>query len=74
MSSEENKSFAFGRSKMNKVWQKPKLIILYRGRPEESVLLGCKIAAAGAASGSVAVKVNDCSKNPCDPCNILADT
>jgi len=27
---------------MTKVWQKPKLIILYRGRPEECVLLGCK--------------------------------
>jgi hypothetical protein len=59
---------------MNKVWQKPKLIILYRGRPEESVLLGCKIAASGVASGAVAVKVNDCSKNPCNTCNILANT
>ena len=59
---------------MNKVWQKPKLIILYRGRPEESVLQACKIAGSGAASGAVAVKVNDCSKQPCALCNILADT
>ena len=39
---EENTNFAFGRSNMNKVWQKPKLIILYRGRPEERVLATCK--------------------------------
>jgi hypothetical protein len=25
-----------------KKWKKPKLIILYRGRPEEAVLLACK--------------------------------
>ena len=59
---------------MNKVWQKPKLIILYRGRPEESVLQACKIAGSGAASGAVAVKVNDCSKNPCNPCSVILDT
>jgi hypothetical protein len=28
---------------MKKIWQKPKLIILARGRPEEFVLAGCKI-------------------------------
>jgi hypothetical protein len=27
---------------MKKVWEKPKLIVLYRGRPEESVLQACK--------------------------------
>ena len=30
--------------KMKKIWQKPKLIILSRGRPEEFVLAGCKMA------------------------------
>jgi hypothetical protein len=25
-------------------WEKPKLVVLYRGRPEESVLTACKIA------------------------------
>jgi hypothetical protein len=29
---------------MIKIWQKPKLIILSRGRPEELVLVGCKMA------------------------------
>ncbi|MEW6670478.1 MAG: hypothetical protein AB1427_02170 [Thermodesulfobacteriota bacterium] len=27
---------------MKKKWQKPKLIVLYRARPEESVLAACK--------------------------------
>jgi len=29
--------------KMKKIWEKPKLIILARGRPEDFVLAGCKI-------------------------------
>ncbi len=32
---------------MKKVWSKPKLISLYRGRPEEAVLGGCKTIATG---------------------------
>jgi|MudIll2142460700_1097286.scaffolds.fasta_scaffold478847_1 hypothetical protein len=32
-----------GQSEMKEVWEKPKLIILLRGRPEEFVLAGCKI-------------------------------
>lgn len=27
---------------MKKIWKTPKLIVLYRGRPEESVLVACK--------------------------------
>jgi len=27
---------------MKKVWEKPQLIVLYRARPEESVLVVCK--------------------------------
>lgn len=27
-----------------KVWEKPKLIVLFRGKPEEAVLETCKIA------------------------------
>lgn len=30
------------RSDMKKVWKKPKLVVLYRGKPEESVLVACK--------------------------------
>jgi len=38
--------------KMKKIWQKPKLIILSRGRPEESVLAGCKITTVGGPNNS----------------------
>ena len=30
--------------KMKKIWQTPKLVILFRGRPEEYVLGACKSA------------------------------
>jgi hypothetical protein len=33
-------------SSTKKIWQKPKLIILERGRPEELVLAGCKMPAS----------------------------
>jgi hypothetical protein len=33
-----------------KTWQKPKLIILARGRPEELVLAGCKMAIKSAGA------------------------
>ena len=32
---------------MKKTWGKPKLIVLYRGRPEENVLAFCKIESTG---------------------------
>ena len=35
--------------KMKRIWQKPKLIILARGRPEEFVLAGCKMAGTSVA-------------------------
>jgi len=54
---------------MTKVWQKPKLIILYRGRPEESVLLGCKTATSGAA---VRAKDNGCAYTV--GCNFYCET
>jgi hypothetical protein len=31
-------------NEMKKIWEKPKLIVLLRGRPEELVLAGCKMA------------------------------
>ncbi len=33
--------------KEKKKWETPKLICLYRGRPEEAVLAFCKLAAGG---------------------------
>jgi hypothetical protein len=35
-----------------KTWQKPKLIILTRGRPEEFVLAGCKIKSKTASTAA----------------------
>ena len=44
---------------MKKTWQKPKLVILFRGRPEEYVLSACKEAAGtGPASN-----LGDCEVN-----------
>jgi hypothetical protein len=43
---------------MKKIWEKPKLIILLRGRPEELVLAGCKMAGTPAS--------NQNRKNGCD--------
>ena len=58
---------------MNEVWQKPKLIILYRGRPEESVLADCKTAAGGGKL-AVTTKFNACTRNGCPGCDALVDT
>jgi len=33
--------------KKKKTWAKPQLIVLVRGKPEESVLLACKTPASG---------------------------
>ena len=58
---------------MNEVWQKPKLIILYRGRPEESILAVCKNEGGG---GKLAVtsKYGDCTRNGCPGCDVIVDT
>jgi hypothetical protein len=37
-------------SEMKKIWEKPKLIVLLRGRPEELVLAGCKMAGIRASN------------------------
>ncbi|NTV34958.1 MAG: hypothetical protein HGA74_10260 [Deltaproteobacteria bacterium] len=39
-------------SSTKKIWQKPKLIILERGRPEEMVLAGCKMAGSKAKTSN----------------------
>lgn len=53
-------------------WEKPKLIILERGRPEELVLSGCKMLGSKITSNT---KANGCSaKNNCNqrPCSIFS--
>lgn len=39
-----------------KKWKKPKLIVLYRGKPEEGVLVSCKGGLAPGGSGSYFLK------------------
>ena len=58
---------------MNKVWQKPKLIILYRGRPEESVLATCKSGPWG-TGGAIFDYDGQCYKNKCALCNSIFQT
>lgn len=51
-----------------KTWQKPKLIILVRGRPEEMVLSACKTSTSSGAAGSKNV---GCTRAPCRNCNAM---
>jgi len=37
--------------KEKKKWETPKLVCLYRGRPEEAVLLNCKARTPGVTTG-----------------------
>jgi len=32
---------------MKEKWERPQLVVLYRGKPEESVLCGCKLSSGG---------------------------
>jgi len=53
-----------------KNWERPKLIILERGRPEELVLAGCKTSgiktkAKIKLSGCDQVSKAQCAANPC---------
>jgi hypothetical protein len=51
---------------MKKIWEKPKLIILARGRPEESVLAGCKMKGITVSRKNKNV---GCQKAGCGLCN-----
>jgi len=55
---------------MRKTWQKPKLVVLVRGRPEEFVLGQCKDT--GATGGPVTSQL-DCIENMmnCELCSEL---
>jgi hypothetical protein len=56
-------------SMMKKIWEKPKLIILARGRPEEFVLAGCKIKGKTA---STAAKNTGCQRlKTCQLCSAV---
>ena len=55
---------------MKKAWRKPVLIILVRGKPEESVLSACK------GNGSLAVQnaQSGCEANPSGACSMPCPT
>jgi hypothetical protein len=45
---------------MNKRWEKPKLVVLVRGKPEEAVLAACKNV--GYAAGSPSAIKGNCKR------------
>jgi hypothetical protein len=47
-----------------KTWSKPELIVLVRGKPEESVLAGCKFLGSGSGSDG---RNSSCEKIGCNP-------
>ena len=49
---------------MKKPWKKPKLIVLFRGRPEEAVLQACK-AATTMGPGANQCRFGGGGYNPC---------
>ena len=63
-----------------KEWIKPKLISLYRGKPQEAVLFGCKIEGVGGQPDPTPIgdpdppddQWLDCDAGPIDDCK-LAD-
>lgn len=61
--------------KMRKTWQKPKLVVLVRGRPEEHVLAACKTGGT-ATEATPANNEIDCVRNEvyCQNCSDIAGT
>lgn len=59
-------------SEEKKTWQKPQLIVLGRGRPEEQVLAVCKNQNVGYAGGP---NTNECRTHPTQgACNAPGQT
>ena len=53
-----------------KIWERPKLIILERGRPEEMVLAGCKMPGS---KQSRRLKNSGCERlKTCVDCKVLS--
>lgn len=57
---------------MRKTWQKPKLVVLVRGRPEEHVLGTCKVADSSGPYDELGV----CNENEtyCGACELVNGT
>ncbi len=58
--------------KEKKKWETPKLICLYRGRPEEAVLAGCKGGIS--AAGPDEVGGQRCVDRTLGNCSLIVDT
>ena len=56
---------------MRKVWEKPELVVLVRGKPEESVLAACK---GGSIAGASQAKAFCRGPNSCGPVCSLETT
>jgi len=54
---------------MKKAWEKPELVVLTRGNPEEAVLSACKSILSGVNPGS---DDNRCVKMDCELCVAVA--
>ncbi len=52
---------------MKKKWNKPELVVLVRGRAEESVLAACKSIGAGPGDDGPAALVSLCMIESCIP-------
>ena len=61
-----------GGGKMKKSWEKPKLIVLFRGRPEERVLGLCKNSDPLLGSSQNA-QLNECQDTGCPDCEIISE-
>lgn len=55
-------------------WQKPKLIILTRGKPEERLLGGCKYQDMGGPVTGDTWCINTIPGPSCESCNIVSSS
>lgn len=54
---------------MRKEWEKPQLVVLTRGKPEEAVLGACKVAIPSPGPGSDNAVFCIYPPNPCSACS-----
>jgi hypothetical protein len=59
---------------MKKRWKKPQLIVLIRGRPEESVLFFCKLVWSGSGPSGWGLPCTSQPEDPLEPCIELTFT
>ena len=57
-----------------KVWSKPKLVVLVRGRPEEVLTLNCKLNTAAVGPTATATHCNEIVGARCNNCHSQSGT